>query len=648
MTLAWLAASALFCAPVSSGAGRQAEGSRWHTEIATAESDPTALDAIRRELGPSADPAARLEVLRALENFEPPEGEATAGLPPSLGPVVAGVLQQPVDAETLVVALRAMSRFQSRESVGAVLRFARSAKDIHQRPELVAEALSALSRQTGRVDPREDVESWERWFSEVPGDPAVWYQALTRLQAERAARAAADAGASDARLAGVYRRLLVSLPEKDRDAVLAEMIASDAPEVRALGFDQTTRSVLNGVKAGPVVTAAAIARLRDPAPSLRILAADLLEKLDDPTIGPAAASALSHESAPLPAASILRVLVKRPEPSALRDIAPWLDSIGPAFAPAVDAALALDRAGVVSDPDLVARMKDVLSSLPASRHTPGSVELLARVGGVESVAGLLDAGDPEVAQAAARAAAGSPELLDRIVASASKRAALFESAVAALARHRPTAAGFAQAEGLPAPSAEKAQTALSAFASALPPRELLDVCRAQAELSARERFASVASAPEYVSSASVDERPARADLATLLAHTRLQQKNPAAALAGLESACLSDAPLVGPPTNGTGAPPPNGASPSDFDCEAWSAPARVTALAWLGRLDEALQLSRRFGVTPEPWLDVLAWASDQPHAPAIESAIRELFSTRLTPEQTARMEAARQPSVNTP
>lgn len=639
-----LALAAVLCA----GAARPAFGaerrpaqpesappiSRWDADLESADADPTALDALRRALAPDAQATQRLELLRAAERTEDAPPAALAGL-------IAGVLDQPVDAETLIAALRALGRYQSREAASAVLRFARSAQDIHQSPELAREALRTLTRQTGRSDPAADVQAWERWFAAIPNDAAAWYRGIAAEHAERSARAAAAVDASDARLAALYRRLLVSLPEKDRDAVLAEMIRSDADEVRALGFDQTTRAVLNGVRPGPDVTRAAIARLADPNPAVRVEAADLLQKLDDPATAPAAVEALARESSPLPAASILRVLVKRPDSAALRDIAAWLDSVGPAFAPAVDAALALDRAGAVTDPDLVARVKDVLSSLPGTRHTPGSVELLARVGGVESVAPLMESSDPDIASAAARAAAESPAMLDRVLEVAARRAALFEPAVDALARHRPTGAGFASALSLPAPSTEKADTALTAYASALPPRELLAVCLAAPDLQTRERYAQLADAPRWADALQADPE-SRARLGLLLAETRLGLKNPGAALSALDAACSSAGSLVGPADpNATPNPDPPAVTVSTPgpDCEARFAGTRATALAWLGRVDEALTISRRFPVAPEPWFAALDGAADLPHAPAIVAAIRELFSTRLTPEQAARLDA---------
>jgi hypothetical protein len=587
---------------------------RWTAVIERAASDDAALTALRSALGPSADPALRVEVLHAIENTTEPAA--------ALMPLVAGVLQQPVDADTLLTALRAMGGFRQREAVGEVLRFASSAKDIFQRPELVTQAAATLSRQTGRVDPTGEIDSWTRWFDSTKGlGERGWAEMVAGLHAERSKEAEQRRAESEARLAGVYRRLLVSLPEKDRAPVIAEMILSDAAEVRVLGVDQATRAVLNGVTIGPEVAAAGISRLNDPDQAVRAEAATLLEKLDDPRIAAAAGAALERESSPVPAAAILRVLATHPVPSALRDVAAWLDSVGPAFAPAVEAALALERSGAMKDPDLTARVRDVLSALPMNRHTAGTVTLLARVGGVERVAGLIDSASEDVAVAAARAVVDSPEMVDRVVAAASgagRPRALFEPAVQMLAKHRPTAAGFAQAETLTPPSAERGAAALSAYAAALPMSELLLVSNRQSDLVIRERYLSAA-APG-------------AEVSPVLARTRLQLKNPGGALAGLDAAC----PLGGP--IGPNPDPASGASA----CDAWAAPLRVTALAWLGRVEEAVAETRRVGVAGVPveaWLEALAAAREMPHAGKIESAVRELYSTRLTEEQSARLEA---------
>lgn len=579
---------------------------KWTAVVVKAADDDAALGAVRAALGASAEPLVRLEALRAIESDENPAA--------ALMPMVGGVLDQPVDSETLLAALRAMGGFRSREAVGDVLKFAASAQGIHRSPELAAQALATLSRQTGRVDASGEVDSWRAWFDGTARmDEASWCAMVAGLHAERSKLAEMRRVESEAKLAGVYRRLLVSLPEKERSAVIAEMIRGASAEVRALGVDQATRAVLNSVDLGDDVASAAIERLSDPDQSVRAEMGTLLEKLEDARIAPAAGAALERESSPLPAAAILRVLARHPFPGALRDVIVWLDSVGPAFVPAVDAALALDRAGAMTDAGLVERVRDVLLALPMSRHTAGTVALLARVGGAERVAALVDSPSDEVAVAAAYAVEGSAGLVDRVVAGARRTTALFEPAVRMLAKHRATAEGYGVAENLTPPSGERGAAALAAYAGVLPARELLIVANRQSDLAVRERC---------LASAGASAMGAGSDVVSLLARTRLQLKNPGAALAGIETVCAGDAAVR--------------------ECDSWASPLRVTALAWIGRVEEAVDETRRVGlavVGAGAWIEALDAARALPHAGKIAAAVRELYSTTLTAEQTARLDA---------
>ena len=614
-----LAAGAVWTNPA--GAQQPASGtpapSRWATVVRQAGGDRELLEELAEALSASANPAAKLEVLKAVETAASPVD--------ALGPIVAGVLDQPVDAETLAAALRALALFQTRDAVAPVIRFAQSAKDLNAGPALYDLAMDTLARQTARDDVSRDVGSWKAWLEWAPQGEPEWSRLIARQHAERSHAAISACREAELGLAGVYRRLLVSLEPAQRSAVIAEMLGSPVADVRGLAADQATRAVLNAQSVGPEVAAAALARLDDPDPVVRAQMAGLLEKLDAPGIGPRVAAALARESLAAPAAAMLRVLIRNPEASALRDIAAWLDSSGPAFEPAVDAALALDRAGVMTDPDLLQRVHDVLGALPPRRHTPGTVSLLARVGRPHEVEPLLSAPSPEVIAAAGRALVNSASSFEALTAAAAKSPLLFESAVGAIGVHRPTADGFAMAQRLPSPTPERRADALLKLAAALPPAELLAVCTAETDLVMRERLASAP--PGGPIDGAAPDAAQRRDLALLLARTRLQLKKPDAALEGLDAALpAAPAPIVDA-----------GTTPSTAD--AWCAPLRVVALAWLNRVSEAVALSRRVEIPIDPWIEALEFSAELPHARAIRSVIDELYASRLTGTDRSRLES---------
>lgn len=568
---------------------------------------------VERALAPSADPGARLEALAAIARSDFPD--------PALFPTVAGVLEQPVDADTLVAATRALAGFRDKAAVGTVIAFARSARDLSRRIDVYEAALKTLERQTGIAGRFSAVDQWEAWFKGSSGlPPAEWSARIAANHAEASRRAEAQRRDAEARLAGVYRRLLVTLSDADRSRCMAEMIASPAPEVRSLGVDQATRAVLNAQTPGPEVAQAAIARIADPEQSVRAEMAGLLEKLEDPAIAPALREALMRETEPAPAASILRALSRHPDAGARRDIVVWLDAQEPAFTPAVEAALALDRVGGLGDAETNVRIGEVLGALPRSRHTAGSATLLARVAGPGAVAPLLTGGLADAALAAGRAMAQSGDHVDELVRAASANPALFEPAVEALSRFRRTDGGFALAESLGALKSDVRDRALTEFARTLPPFDLLAVCDRQADLSVRERYASACEAPGYFN-ADQPQAEARRDLAALLARARLALKNPVGASSVLELAC----------------PGPTGCVPL--------APLRVTALAWSGQVAKAVGVSHSATVPIGAWLEALEASAALPHAQEIVAAVRDLYSGSLSPQDTARLEAAVRPST---
>ncbi len=555
----------------------------------------------------------RLALLTALaQAADPPRGlEQAAG----------EVLDMPVDAETLLAALRSLGGYRTRSAVQRVLRFAQRAGEIRERPDLLQQALDTLETQTGHGEPSRSLSAWQQWWRASQGwTDARWGEEIAGGQASRARTADAARDAAEAKLVDVYKRLVVTLPPEQRSGVIAEMIASPTPEVRRLGIDQATRAALNGQALGAEVVRASVARLPDPDPRVRADCAGLLEKLDSASLGDLVAraceAALARESDPAAAAPLLRVVGRHPSAVGVERAAPWIESDSPAFGPAVDAVLAALGTGPGApepDGELMARLHSILVGLSGERQTPGTVALLARIGSLEEVVPLLASSRPEVAAAAGRALESWPGAVDRLVEAARSNPVLVESAVGALKRHRASAEGFALAEQLPGPAPERRADLLADFARSLPVGDLLKVCQRQTDLVLREKLARSAVTPGFFTGDGPVE--AKTDLVLLLARTRLALKNPGDALAALDTVCPAPAPC------------------------AWGDACRVTALAWLDRLDDAAKITRDRAVPVEAWLECLASAIELPHAPRVVQAIRELYSSKLTPEQNEKLAA---------
>lgn len=370
--------------------------------------------------------------------------------------------------------------------------------------EEVGEAafVAALSSMTGRGDL--DAEGWRRWWSGVGSGLSTgeMMRLVARWHAARGRAALRESDALGERLTDVYRRLYVQSDPDGRGVLLVELMGDARVSLRLLGYDLAEREAVSGRAVSESVIDRALSGLGDSSARVRAAAAGVVFTSRAEGVSGRVLSALEDEADATAASAMLRVLVRRPIEGALEEIVSRAGGAGSVAGDdgaaivdaAIEAALAYERAFGLPGGDEASgarvRVLSVLSDRGEGELTPPGVRLLSELGERDAVLGLLGAGSLPVAQAAAGALRDDAGAVDAVVAAADDRAGLFDAAVEALMRHRPTASGYAAARGLAAPSAGDRERRLRSFAGVLPAEELLVASASEADLAERERLLS--------------------------------------------------------------------------------------------------------------------------------------------------------------
>lgn len=456
---------------------------------------------------------------------------------------------------------------------------------------------------------------------------------LNRLSTEREALTA--------HLVEVYRRLFLRLPEGERAAFLAELMGRGAAgsaqgenggtprlplpaPVRELAYDLAVAEVVSARPLGPAIVEAAATGLQDPAAGVRRKAAGLLAKLDATPVMPAVMASLARETNGAVVRDLLTVVARHPQPEArplVLEKALGQEQPREVVIAALETLLALMTDGQGLEPEQDAQIHQVVSSLSAEEMTPNIVRLLARLGDLEAVRGLLHADRADISRAAARELVGDADSLELLIARAQRSDAVYEQAIEAIRRHTPTATGYRRASELPAPSIEKRQEQLARLSAAMAPSELLTAARLPMELTERERLlASVATDQElakYTEPGYLTED--RRLLLESLVRTRLQLKNAQGALRVIRGL------------------PAEVRTSSLLNDE-------IACLIWLNRLDEAVQQARSIGnpAGTDTWLSTLERIETMEHAPDVLARLVTEFDGVLNEIQRERLESLRE------
>ncbi len=515
--------------------------------------------------------------------------------------------------------LAALASARTQAAVRTLLDVARNAPAETRTP-----ALQSLRRLTGR-DLGDDLAAWSAWFAGVEflGE-ADWRRVLWEGLAQRSDALAGVADTATLRLVDLKRRDFLALPQDGpaRSQLLASLLVDELAPLRRLGIDLARRELANGRVPDEFVVDSTVELLGHPEAEFRGAAASLLAALAPVAAGEIVTEALLREQSPAAAGAMLGAAARWPRASILGTVLSWLEGDPAARSGAIEAAAALRRAGFLDQPEDRQRVGKILRAMAPTTMTDTATWLLAQVGQPEDRAYLitwLAHADPALRARAAEALAGVPEGADPILAAAQGDPNLFAAACKATVSGGATPARLAALLKLTAPTPESRERGLALAASAATLADALAFASAIESPSLRESllgqlvlFRARAGGLEL----SESERQAVSAGIRTLARTRLDLRQPARALDALEIPSLT--------------PPTPTASPADPP----TAALRVTALAWLNRLEDALAL--RGG--PAPWLDALEYAIDLPHARAIADIVRHRYTeSEMTPEAQERL-----------
>ncbi len=448
----------------------------------------------------------------------------------------------------------------------------------------------------------------------VLADPAASPEA--RLNA--ATKLLAD---SQARLITALRRLHLATPPAQRSDLLVELLKDDAPDIRDLGFELVQRELSADAAVGADVGRAAIELLASPSPQTRGRAAALVRQLAPETAADPLVAALSRETDPTVAESLLLAIQRYPSEDRIGPVLAWVERDGPARPRAFETLWELTRAGYLRDDLLRQRSLLAARSLPVSARTPASIYLLDFLGDdndARDIAQSLNMGPVPVRQAAAQVLVWYGDLQPALLDAASTQAELFPFAAQAQLVHRPTPDGFRLLLKLPGCNTPEGRDSLGEVAQALSSQEiasLLPECSDPAlQLSMTEELVRPERQMAERGNADAEHAIASAawDLAQRAAHDRRFDR--VVALIDQAPGAINDI-----------------AGPSQV------AAMKVSALVAFGRID----LARQVETTPDAWLDAIAWCIDQPHALAAIGACEEQYGSVLSPDQKAMLEAFR-------
>lgn len=343
-----------------------------------------------------------------------------------------------VSADARAATLRVLMRSQETAACQVLVSW------LEQAPPAQRQAIaSALHAMTGRDDLGAVPQAWRQWLSRhqhLP--PMAWRGMLAEGLHKRAERLARRERDLLARLTESTRRHYTSLPQADRAAMMAQLLADAEPAVRLLATDLFSRDLERGIPPGSEATAALSLLLEDPQAPIRQAAAVLIDRIVPEGSASRLSVALRRESEPEVATVMLRAYRRAPDPAAIDALVRWLEHGVPTYQPAMRAILALLETGFDPSDEQRQRILATIEPHNAASILPSAVHVLVRLEGDAGpglARALLQSPQIDVRRAAADALMPFPEAIDDLLRAAWGDPAILQRAADAIARHQPWA-----------------------------------------------------------------------------------------------------------------------------------------------------------------------------------------------------------------
>lgn len=438
---------------------------------------------------------------------------------------VTGLLDEMLGraGEGLVVeALPAVARYPDRALVARLIELLEGDGFSAATQQAICRALERMTGLSGGLpsgNGGRDAAWWRGWWADRHTMPAADWNAMIALHHARLnEQLQRERAQTNDRVFSLYRQLYGLLPEAERDTMLADLIRSRDGVWRDLGLDLARRALLSARALGPGTIEAMSALMDSRTDTVRLQAAELLDRADPRGFSSRAGTLLMSERSPQVAAAMLRGVARSPREGMDRILAEWVTSQTEATSPAIEASLATIEAGMWRDQGALDDVVSVVLGRIPERIQPPGVRLLAVTGRMDELRILLQSERAGVAEATAQALVDDSESLEAILDAARERPSLFAATSAALVHHDRSARALERLLSLPSTTDAEREQGVRALVDALPGEELLKAVRFARDDAERAQWLSRAATAEFVD-ASEQETVVRA--LTLLARARL-------------------------------------------------------------------------------------------------------------------------------
>ncbi len=543
---------------------------------------------------------------------------------PALKQVATLARDKTEPAERRAGPIYALSSFRSREA--AVQLMILLDEEQAESPQIVSAAGASLERLTG-LPYGDDAVQWRRWWDRLKNEPIEnWLRIMVLHLSNRTSELerevhekTRETEQTARRLAEAMREMYLTLNADQRIERLPALLSDELSPVRQFALGRVERRLRDSEQIPEVIHIRLAERLndREELPASRLLAARLLNELNDPATPNLVAAAIADETDAKNAAGYLEILARQPTPEAFEQILLWLDDADAGKA-AAGALWGLVSNRMIPKDDVATTRRAVRLALEGQMW-PSLVCTLAAIGDPEDrrrAVGLLDSTDPALRRNAAQGLAFAGDLAPLLERARDEN--IYPFALRLVAQGPPRLDTLRTLADLVPPEAQRSEwaRAVKAAADALPPTELQaidDLLRSTPQVNPALRadvLGRVTTLPPNTLG-----QDQRIELLVRLAQLRIE-------LGEFQGAYDI---LVWP--NGTAAPQA-------------LAGIKFTAAILAGHYDEAAALN----ADAAAWVGVLEkHAATRPQAAAaLGTEIRRRFGERLTAEVASRLRIAEQ------
>ncbi len=306
------------------------------------------------------------------------------------------------DQAQRLAAVDALAEQYQARAVGALVTLADPAW-----PQPIREyAMARLAETTGISEFGYDAAAWRRWWDQVKDlPPQRWLSGMLKSLSRRKAELETDRQRLMEKTTETFNRLYRVTDEKQRPALLIEMLGDPYDPVRLLAMRIVERELINAKPIGPEVRQATRDHLTDANASVRAAPAEVLRDLADEPAAKIVTEQLLGEQDPAVRTAYLSLLARLPQAPAVESVLVLAERQAANGATAA-VLVALHEARVLNAQQQARALGYArqLIEAPASKPDESVVRLLGRLAEPSDESALVELmkqGEPAVRRAAA-------------------------------------------------------------------------------------------------------------------------------------------------------------------------------------------------------------------------------------------------------